>query len=81
MLKSVVYNTATAAEMTFISKIAASLSIACDIKVEDALYSVFYAEASKIPHHWEYITLCVFTSSLSEPVALRYLTLNIDITQ
>ena len=72
MLKSVVYNTATAAEMTFISKIAASLSIACDIKVEYALYSVFYAEASKIPHHWEYITLCVFTSSLCLPLAAAH---------
>ena len=26
-----------------------SLSIACDVKLEGALYSVFYAEASEIP--------------------------------
>ena len=27
--------------------------IACDIKLEGALYSVFYAEASKRTHTWE----------------------------
>ena len=28
-----------------------SLSIACDVKLEGTLYSVFYAEASKDPGH------------------------------
>ena len=35
------------------------LSIACDIKLEGALYSVFYAEASKRPHTWELGVPCV----------------------
>ena len=46
-------------QMAFISKISASLSIACDIKPEGALYSVFYAEASKRPHTWELKVPCV----------------------
>ena len=36
--------------MAFISKISASLSITCDVK-QDALYLLFYTEASKIPHN------------------------------
>ena len=46
-------------QMVFISKISASLSIACDVKPEGALYSVFYAEASKRPHTSDLIVPCV----------------------
>ena len=35
-------------QMTFIFEISASLSITCDVKPESAMYSVFYAKASKI---------------------------------
>ena len=46
-------------QMTFISEISAYLSIACEIKSEGALYSVFYAEASKRPQTWELRVPCV----------------------
>ena len=46
-------------QMAFISTISASLSIACDIKSEGTLYSVFYAEVSKRPHTWELRVPCV----------------------
>ena len=46
-------------QMAFISKISASLSIACDVKPEGALYLVFYAEASKRTHTWELRVPCV----------------------
>ena len=46
-------------QTAFISKISASLSIACDVKPEGALYSVFYTEASKRTHTWELRVPCV----------------------
>ena len=33
-------------------------SIACDVKPEGALYSLFYAEASKRPHQWGKCVTC-----------------------
>ena len=49
--------------MPFISKISASLSIACDVKPEGALCSVFYAESNKRPHTWELRVPCVDSQS------------------
>ena len=51
--------------------------MACDIKPEGALYSVFYAEASKRPHTWELGVPCVDSqpyhiNSLCLPLAAAY---------
>ena len=64
-------------QMAFISKISASLSITCDVKPEGALYSLFYAEASKKPHIWELIGvpccgLTALSSCLCFPQNLMY---------
>ena len=55
-------------QKAFISKISASLSITCDIKLEGtftALYSALYAEASKRPHTWELRVPCSGLTTLS----------------
>ena len=60
---------------TFISKLSASLSIACDIKPGGVLNSVLYTEASKRPHTWS--TLCwthsLIISSLRLPLAAAHI--------